>query len=292
MPVTRLDPARRQFLERIATQLRARYPGWEFLARDDDFSVLGRRGEAQVSLALEPLYDTTTQPGAVVPQEISGFVARLAPRLSAAEQSPGRDTPLPDPGALLWCVREQRSIRAFSRFAELACRELPAGLLAFVAETLPGEALRGVSRDDAQAGGLEEADLVTHADHNTGRRLRRWREVMDAEPGQLRWLFTDDQLFASSLLVVPEFLEELCLRGGGQAALAVPDRGMVVGAVGTAAEPEAMVQVSRRLYRLATHPLSPLVLRARSGLLEVHPIEAQRAARPSFLQRLLGSPRP
>jgi hypothetical protein len=48
VPATRLDPAHRQFQDRLLNQFRARYPGWEFSAREDDFAVLAKKSQAEV----------------------------------------------------------------------------------------------------------------------------------------------------------------------------------------------------------------------------------------------------
>jgi hypothetical protein len=274
MASLRLDAARKQFQERLLTQLRARYPGWEFTPRDNDFGVLARRQNALVAMSLESLFAEANLPGAPAPEQISRFVAAAGPRLSSAEQGPAHAGPTPDPGALVWCVRSDRSIRSFSRFAELATRELPAGLLAFVAEVLPGDAMRGVSQAEAAAGGLSSAELVHHADHNTPLRLARWRRVLEG-PGERRWLFTDDILFSSSLLMVPEFLHALAQRGDGNAALVAPDRAMVVAAVGEAAAPEQLRPIAQRLFRLAVSPLSPVLLSTDGRTLALHPAEVR-----------------
>ncbi|MGH7639806.1 MAG: hypothetical protein ACREN7_08035 [Candidatus Dormibacteria bacterium] len=272
MPSVRLDRQRQQFQQRLRLQFQARYPGWEFLAPPDRFALMARGSRSEVALSLESLYAETRRPGASAPGAISSFVAAAEPRLSRAEQVTGPTTALaPDPGALVWCVRDERSIRAFSRFAELAVKELPGGLLAFVAETLPGESMQGVSRAEAEAGGLSEADLRCHADRNTELRLTRWREELAETGGRENFLFTTDQLFSSSLLLVPGFLQRLAQLGGGHAALAAPDRAMLVAAVGGAAAPERMRQVVRRLYRIASFPLSPVLLSTDGVSLEVHP---------------------
>ena len=289
MPAIRLDAYRRQFQDRLLNQLRSRYGDWDFSARENDFGVLARRERAQVALSLESLYADSAKPGVSVPDAISRFVAATGPRLSSAEQHPGQSGPAPDPGALVWCVRAERSIRGYSRFAELATRELPGGLLAFVAEALPGDAMRGVSRDDAQAGGLSEADLCQHADHNTALRLTHWSSELAAAREQRTWLFTDDILFSSSLLLVPAFLDQLGQLGQGRAAVAVPDRAMVVAGVGEAAAPATMVPLVRRLYRLASFPLSPVLLTTDGRSLELHPAERQAASRRTGWRRLFGT---
>lgn len=284
-----LDSGRQLFRERLLTQLRARYPGWEFVVREDDFGVLATKARAQVALSLESLFAEAQRPGASVPEDILRFVGAAGPRLSAAGQHPERTGPAPDPGALVWCVRDERSIRRFSRYAELATRELPGGLLAFVAEALPGEAMRGVSRAEAEAGGLEEQNLVDLADRNTTLRLTRWDSVLASQPEQGSWLFTDDVLFSSSLLLVPAFLERLAQLGDGQVALAAPDRAMVVAGVGEAASAEKMVEVVRRLYRLASFPLSPVLLSSDGHSLELHPAEVRSPMPRIGWRRLFGS---
>jgi hypothetical protein len=289
VPTTRLDGQRRLFQDRLVNQLRARYRGWDFSPREDAFGVLGRKNQAQVALSLESLFAESSRPGASVPDEISRFVGAAGPRLSAAEELPPQSGPAPDPGALVWCVRAERSIRRFSRYAELATRELPGGLLAFVAETLPGDAMRGVSRAEAESGGLSESALTEHADHNTSLRLTRWSSLLDAEPEQQTWLFTDDILFSSSLLLVPGFLERLGKMGNGYAALAAPDRAMVVAAVGEAAAPEKMLEVVRRLYRLASFPLSPVLLASDGRSLELHPAAARAQRNRVGWRRLFGT---
>jgi hypothetical protein len=288
VPPFRLDTARQQFQDRLLTQFRSRYPGWEFAPRDDGFGILARRQNAQVAMSLESLFAESNRAAASVPEQISHFVAAAGPRLSAAEQSRGPGGPAPDPGALVWCVRTERSIRSFSRFAELATRELPGGLLAFVAEVLPGDAMRGVSQAEAAAGGLSGVDLVQHADHNTPLRLERWRRVLE-NPSESRWLFTDDILFSSSLLMVPEFLETLAQRGEGEAALVAPDRAMLVAAVGEAAAPEQLLPIAHRLYRLARTPLSPVLLSTDGRTLALHPAEVRPERQRAGWRRLLGA---
>lgn len=275
MRTIHLDPARGQFQERILTQLRSRYRGWDFSPRQDDFGVLASKAGALASLSLESLYAASGKPGASAPDVISRFITAVGPRLSSAEGRPVPSGPASDPDALVWCVRGERSIRAYSRFAELTTRELPGGLLAFVAEALPADAMRGVSRFDADLSGLSEPDLIRHADRNTWLRLSRWQTDLAAAPEQQRWLFTDDILFSSSLLLVPAFLERLVHLGQGRATLAVPDRAMVLAGVGNSADPEVLRPIAHRLFRLASNPLSPVLLTTDGLGVELHPAEVR-----------------
>jgi hypothetical protein len=288
VPSFRLDPLRQQFQKRVTTQLQSRYSSWDFHPGDEGFAVLGQKDRARVHLSLDSLFATVNQPEVSTPAEISRFVSGVGPRLSAAEAHPEQSGSAPDPGALVWCVRAERSIRSFSRFAELATRELPGGLLAFVAESLPGDAMRGVSRAEAEAGGLTEAALVEHADRNTSLRLTQWSSELESAGEERTWLFADDILFSSSLLMVPAFLEKLVQLGQGQATVAAPDRALVVAAVGPAAAPETMMPLARRLYRLASFPLSPVLLTTDGLSLELHPAETRTRPTRSGWRRFFG----
>ena len=273
MPAPSLDARRQEFQLRLLTQLRARYPDWSLEAAPDGFGILARKDRARVTLTLETLYGSCRQEEAATPALISSFVAAAAPRLAAAEASP-ESGPAPDPDALVWCVRLEKVVRRYSRSPELVTRSLPGGLVAFVSEALPGEVMRGVSATEAEAAGLPPERLAAMADRNTSLRLGGWRGTLDQHPGQRRWLFSDDPLFSSSLVVVPEFLAALAQRGGGEAALLVPDRGMVVGAVGEAAGPPQLQHLSRRLYGMARSPLIPQVLATDGTTVVLHPVEA------------------
>lgn len=277
MPAIRLDRAHRQFQERLLNQFRARYSGWEFSAREDDFAVMARKSQAEVAISLETIFAESSRAGTSIPDAISRFVSAAGPRLSTAEQHPGGvGLGVPDPGALVWCVRAERSIRSYRRYPELASHELAGGLIAFVAEALAGDAMRGVSREEAAASGFSESDLIRHADHNTSLRLNRWQAELEATDQQ-RWVFADDILFSSSLLLVPAFLERLVQLGEGKVSLAAPDRALVVAGVGAAAAPETMVPIVRRLYRLASFPLSPVLLTTDGQSVEPHPAELPTA---------------
>jgi len=282
-----LDPDRQRFLARMLVQLRSRYSGWEFSPASDSFGIAARKDHARVSLSLTTLHQSSLRPGAAVPEEISRFVAAAGPRLSAAQDSPELDSGTPDQEALVWCVRAERAIRRYPRADELVTRQLPGGLLAFVSEALPGEIMRGISRHDAQAAGLSEEELAARADHNTAARLGRWSEHLAKPPEHDRWLFTDDVLFSSSLLLVEPFLKEVAHRGGGEATLLVPDRGMLVAAVGEGASPDQLRRVSSRLYKLAISPLIPYLLVTDGREIQLHPSERrERRSWPGWRQLL------
>lgn len=288
MAAPALDPRRRQFQGRILTQLRSRYPSWSLDPAPEGFAVRARKERSAVSMTLETLYESCRRPEASVPGEISRFVAAAAPRLAAAESAPETAAAGLDPDSLVWCVRLEKTVLGYSRSPELVTRPLPAGLIAFVSESLPGEVMRGVSGEEAGAQGLDRQRLGELSDRNTGARLGGWRSVLAAGAEQRRWLFSHDALFASSLLLVPEFLAAVAERGGGQAALLVPDRGMVVAAVGEAARPEQLRHLARRLYGVSKSPLSPQALLTDGAQVHLHPAESTPRRPWSGWRQLLG----
>ncbi|MHB8324665.1 MAG: hypothetical protein ACYDHB_09640 [Candidatus Dormibacteria bacterium] len=288
MTAPRLDPSRQQFSERLLHQLQARYPAWDFQASEDGFAIAASKQRARVSFSLTTLYQAAAAPGALVPVEISRFVQAAGPRLSVAEDSTSADGAVLDPEALVWCVRTQKVISRYPRAAELLSRPLPGGLLAFVSEALPGEIMRGVSRHQAAAGGLDEAELGRRSDHNTAVRLQSWARQLETPPRQGRWIFTQDVLFSSSLLLVEPFLRAVAEQGHGTATLLVPDRGKLVAAVGEGDHPQQLRHLARRLYGMAESPLIPHLLITDGHSLGLHPAE-QSPRRPwSGWRQVLG----
>ncbi|HUY53555.1 MAG TPA: hypothetical protein VMV23_00145 [Candidatus Nanopelagicaceae bacterium] len=288
MAASPLDPSRQQFSERLLNQLRSRYPSWDFQPADQGFAISARKEQARLSLSLTTLYQAAAAPGSLAPAEILRFVQAAGPRLSAAEAAPVPEGGVPDPEALVWCVRTQKVISRYPRAGELVTRELPGGLLAFVSEALPGEIMRGVSLKQAAEGGLNEAELVRRSDHNTAVRLQRWEQQLATSPRQGRWIFRHDVLFSSSLLLVPPFLQAVAARGQGSAALLVPDRGTLVAAIGEGAQPQQLRHVARRLYGMADSPLIPYLLLTDGHSLALHPSEAEPRRPWSGWRQLLG----
>ncbi len=223
---------------------------------------------------------TTRRVGASAPEEIGRFVAAVAPRLAAATAAPpGAENPVPDPAALLWCVRAGRDVRAHRRARELVLRDLPAGLCAFVAEALPGEIMRGVSQPAAAQAGVSEAALRAHADENTAARFQGWVGSLDRIPTASPWRFGGDVLFTTSLLLVPEFLRTLAERGGGSARLAAPARALVLAGPGSEPDGARFAREVRRVFRTTPNAVSAAVLRTDGRALQAEPARMPGARR-------------
>lgn len=273
MAESRLDPGRQQFVERILAQLRSRYPSWEFRESDQGFAVIGLKDHSRVSISLTTLHQAVQREGSVVPEEILRFVQGVAPRLSSAEAGEGISSDGPQLDTIVWCVRTRKVINRYPRAAELLTRDMAAGLVAFVAEALPGEIMRGVSQDDAAAGGMDPSALAEAADRNTAVRLQGWRQLLEVAPVHGRWLFTQDSLFSSSLLMVEDFLRAVAARGRGSALLLAPDRGVLVAGLDEGENPAQMRHIGRRLYARANSPLCPQLLTTDGKSVFVHPSE-------------------
>lgn len=233
------------------------------------------REDREVSLSLATLLATTRRADASAPVEIGRFVAAVAPRLAAATAVPaGAENPVPDPAALLWCVRAERDVRAHGRARELVVRELPAGLCAFVAEALPGEVMQGVSGPAAARAGVSEPTLRACADENTAARFQGWVDTLARAPSTSPWRFGGDVLFTSSLLLAPAFLRAVADRGGGSARLAAPARALVLAGPGADPDGARFAREARRVYRTTPNPISPAVLRTDGLTLVAEPAAA------------------
>ncbi|MBV8300571.1 MAG: hypothetical protein JOY68_01450, partial [Candidatus Dormibacteraeota bacterium] len=141
---------RSAFAERLRLQLQARYQGIDVDVDGARFALHLHGGGVDTTLPLAPLHHAVLRAPSETPAIIARYVAsvdrQLTPRVATTVSL----------SRLLWCVRSRRSLEALSRAAELALRELPAGLAAFVAEELPGSIMRGVPREEWEAAGAGE----------------------------------------------------------------------------------------------------------------------------------------
>ena len=209
------------FAERIRLQLQSRYRGVEVIADPAAFALRLHGPGVDASLPLGPLHQACRrepeQSGSLVADFVRRAERQLSPR-SATEVRPGR---------LLWCVRGERYLDGLNRAHDLVTRPLGAGMVAFVAEALPGSLMRGAAVQELAVAGLGEAEARARADANTREHFASLPERIlstDRVPAD-GWRLSSDTLFQGSVLLVPEVLAAFTERCGGDVLMAVPDRG-------------------------------------------------------------------
>lgn len=215
---------RAAFAERIRTQLRSRYRGASVDVDTERFALrVSSEGFATV-LPLAPLHQAVLREPAQTPALIARFVTSVEHQLTP------RNVVGFTLDHLLWCVRTEAYMKGIARASELLRREMPAGLVAFVAEELPGPALRGVPREDWTAAGGDDDTVAAAADGHTQRRFERLvQRIRSAErvPAD-GWRTAGEVLFQSSALLVPDVLRAFAERAGDNVLLAVPDRSVLL----------------------------------------------------------------
>jgi hypothetical protein len=250
-------PADRQaFAERIRLQLQSRYRGVDVEVDGAAFALRLRGAGVDVTLPLGPLHQACqSRPGRsgdLIGDFVRDAERQLSPPLRA-EVSPAR---------LVWCVRGVRYLKGLNRSAELVTRPLGAGMVAFVAESLPGSLMRGVPTAELDAAGLDEPAARAQADANTEMRFAALPERIRgaARVPADGWRLGSDTLFQGSVLLAGAVLAAFAERSGGDVLLAVPDRSEVLAL--PAALPSAAHFRMRvvRAWREAMNPVSGGVL--------------------------------
>lgn len=266
------DPA--ALAERMRLQLQARYRGVEVTVDPAAFALRLHGPGVDASLPLGPLHQACRREPERSGSLIADFVRRaerqLSPR-SATDVGPGR---------LLWCVRGERYLDGLNRAHDLVSRPLGAGMVAFVAEALPGSLMRGVATQDLEAAGLDQAQAGARADANTRERFASLPERIlstDRVPAD-GWRLSSDTLFQGSVLVVPEVLAAFTERCGGEVLLAVPDRAEMLALPAGSPSADRFRKRVVRAWREAMNPVSReiLVTEGRS-LREVDPRPRRQA---------------
>jgi len=251
------EPSEREaFAERMRLQLQSRYRGVEVSVDVTAFALRLDGAGVDVTLPLGPLHQACTRE----PERSAGLIADYV-RRAERQLSPRSGTEV-SPGRLLWCVRATSYLDALSRAAELVTRPLGAGMVAFIAEALPGSLMRGVPTGYLAATRLAEAAARAHADVNTQARFSSLPERIRAAeriPAD-GWRLSSDSLFQGSVLLVEAVLAAFVERSGGDVLLAVPDRAEVL------ALPAALPSADRfrmrvvRAWRESLNPVSRGVL--------------------------------
>jgi hypothetical protein len=261
---------RAAFAERLRLQFAARHRNLEVAADPARLSLHLRGAGVDVVLPLSPLHLDCLRTPERTAALIADFVRASEPRLTpAAPGTPGAQGRGPVLGRLLWCVRSRAHLADFSRAAELLTAPLPADLVAFVAEALPGSYMRGVPREE-WAGTSGDDEVRRAADANTEARFAALPQRIRAAGRVARdgWRMGADPLFQGSVLMVPEVLRALVERAGGEVLIANPDRSLVLAIpAGTSAE-EGFRRRVLRSWREGLNPVSRAVLVADGTHLE------------------------
>lgn len=215
---------RAAFAERIRIQLKSRYRGARVDVDDERFALHVTGEGLDATLPLAPLQQAVLRDPAHTPALIARFVtgveSQLTPRAYGRFGVDG----------LLWCVRSTEYMRGIARASELLVREMPADLVAFAAEALPGASMRGVPRSEWTAAGLDEESVRVAVERNTEQRFAHLVErIRNAErvPAD-GWRMAGDNMFQGSAMLVTAVLAALVERAEGDVLLAVPDRGVVL----------------------------------------------------------------
>ncbi|MBV8528488.1 MAG: hypothetical protein JOZ75_09250 [Candidatus Dormibacteraeota bacterium] len=215
---------RAAFAERIRLQLKSRYRAARVEVDGERFALRVTGDGLDATLPLAPLQQAVLRDPAHTPALIARFVTgvetQLTPRAVGAFSV----------DRLVWCVRSRDYMRGIARASELLVRDMPADLVAFVAETLPASSMRGVPRGDWVAAGLQDAAVEAAVDRNTEQRFAHLAgRIRNA--GRIPadgWRMAGDHMFQGSALLVPAVLAALAERAAGAVLLAVPDRGVVL----------------------------------------------------------------
>lgn len=215
---------RAAFAERIRLQLTARYHGARVDVERERFALHVIGEGLNATLPLAPLHQATLRSPARTPELIARFVSgvenQLTPRAVGAFNV----------ASLLWCVRSSSYMKSIGRAGELLRRPMPADLVAFAAEELPGPAMRGVPRREWEDSGLDDDAVADGAQAHTEERFAplveriRHAERVPADG----WRMAGDSMYQGSALLVSGVLGALAERAGGNVLLAVPDRGVVL----------------------------------------------------------------
>ncbi|HEX6492039.1 MAG TPA: hypothetical protein VF112_00935 [Candidatus Dormibacteraeota bacterium] len=252
---------RAAFAERLRLQFAARHHTLAVEADPERLSLHVRGAGVDVVLPLSPLHLDCLRHPERTAELIADFVRASESRLTpTAPGTPGAQGRGPALGRLLWCVRSRAHLADFSRSAELLTAPLPADLVAFVAEALPGSYMRGVPREEWA--GTPDDEVRRAAAANTEARFATLPERILAAGRVARdgWRMGADALFQGSVLMAPGVLRALVERAGGEVLIANPDRGLVLAIpAGTPGE-EGFRRRVLRSWREGLNPVSRAVL--------------------------------
>lgn len=249
---------RAAFAQRLRLQLQARYAGSAIELDPARYSLRLRAPGVDVAVPLAALHNACERQPERTAALIADFVRSVEARLV-----PQQDQDTVSPSRVLWCVRSRRYLDGLARSEELLSETLGADIVAFIAESLPGQVMRGVPVAEWEAAGMTTAAVRGAADDNTRSRFAKVMgriAAIDRIPAD-GWRMSGDSLYQASILKVPAILSALVDRSGGDILIGVPDRGLAL--VMPASLPAAE-DFGRRVlheWREAMNPLSREVLR-------------------------------
>lgn len=245
------------FAERIRLQVLSRYRGTTVEVDPARYALRVRGREVDVTLPLAALFATCEHDPSRTSAHVAEFVAAVEPRLVPAAQ-----TRL-SLARVLWCVRTRRYLQSLARSDALLTHDIEGDLVAFVAESLPGQVMRGVARSEWESAGTDVTSVRRSADENTERRFARTAERIagiDRIPAD-GWRLAGDSLYQGSIVMVPALLRAFYERAGGDVLIGLPDRALALILPASLPSAEGFQRRVTQQFREAMNPCSRQVLR-------------------------------
>ncbi len=256
---------RAAFAERLRLQLASRYSDVSVDIDPARFALRVHRPGLDVTLPLATLYRSSQRQPARTAALIADFV-----RTAEASMVPSTQERV-SLARVLWCVRSRRYLESLARSDELITEQVGGDIVAFIAESLPGQVMRGVAHAEWQSAGIEATSARRAADENTAKRFTRVLErvaTIDRIPAD-GWRLAGDSLYQGSVVMVPALLRALVERSGGDVLIGLPDRAVAL--IIPASLPAAATFGQRVLqeWRESMNPCSRDVLRSDGASLRV-----------------------
>jgi hypothetical protein len=249
---------RAAFAERLRLQIAARYAGTTVKIDPPRYSLRVRGPGLDVTLPLSTLHAACARHPDRTATLIADFV-----RAAEASMVP-RPAEILSLSRVIWCVRSRRYLASLARSEELFAERIGEDMVAFIAESLPGQVMRGVPRSEWESAGMDVAAIRHSADENTATRFAR---ILDRVAAIERipadgWRLAGDNLYQGSIVMVPALLSAFVERAGGDVLIGLPDRAVAL--LIPARLPAAGLFGSRVLqeWREAMNPCSREVLRS------------------------------
>lgn len=244
------------FTERLRRQLQSRYREMEVTAEPGRFALRLQGPGIDTTVPLTPLQHRCQADPDNTAVHIADFVRgverQLVPRAVDAQLA----------SRLIWCVRTRGYLEGLGRSDELIIDSVAGDLLAFVAESLPGQIMQGLPRERWLAADQTEESIRAAAQRNLEQRfdatLQRVRQI-ERIPAD-GWRLAADSLYQGSVLLLGDFLRALVEAAESEVLIAHPDRGLVLAIAVNAAGAGRFPRRVLREFREALNPVSRDVL--------------------------------